>query len=67
MMRFIKNLKHNQKFIDLVGKKPDYLHAHAYSTPTVEKVSIELSNKYNIPYSIQLFRMKQMAPSDMGW
>lgn len=56
-----------QKFIDLVGKNPDYLHAHAYSTPTVEKVSIELSNKYNIPYSIQLFRMKQMAPSDMGW
>ena len=55
-----------QKFIDLVGKKPNYLHAHAYSTPTVEKVSIELSNKYNIPYSIQLFRMKQMAPSDMG-
>ncbi|MCD7840756.1 MAG: ChbG/HpnK family deacetylase [Erysipelotrichaceae bacterium] len=56
-----------EKFIQLVGKKPDYLHAHAYGTPTVEQASKDLSRKYKIPYSVELFASKGAAPSDMGW
>lgn len=56
-----------QRYIQLVGKTPDYLHAHAYSTKTVAQVSRDLAKKYNIPYSVDLFEHEKMAPTDMGW
>lgn len=56
-----------KRYIKLVGKKPDYLHAHAYTTKTVIEVSKDLSIKYQIPYSIQLFDHEEMASNDMGW
>ena len=54
-----------KRYIKLVGKKPDYLHAHAYTTKTVIEVSKDLSIKYQIPYSIQLFDHEEMASNDM--
>lgn len=40
-----------QKFITLVGKNPDYIHGHAYSTKEISQIQKELSNKYDIPYT----------------
>jgi len=56
-----------QKYIKILGKKPDYLHGHAYFTKTITKASIDLAKKYHIPYSAQIFELKEMAPTDMGW
>lgn len=56
-----------QKYIQLVGKKPDYLHAHAYVTKTITQASRDLAKKYNVPYSIDIIENEKMAPSDMGW
>ncbi|MDY3359706.1 MAG: ChbG/HpnK family deacetylase [Clostridium celatum] len=56
-----------QKYIEIVGKAPDYLHAHAYGTKTTTKVSSDLANKYKIPYSIEIFEHEGMAPTSMGW
>lgn len=39
-----------QRFIYLFGKKPDYLHAHAYETDSIIQVHQELARKYTIPY-----------------
>lgn len=40
-----------QKYIHLVGKKPDYIHAHAYTTDEICQIQRELAAKYNIPYT----------------
>lgn len=52
-----------QRYIELVGKKPDYIHNHAYGTPTTEKVTGELVRKYGCPFSGDL--MKTCAPKNM--
>lgn len=39
-----------ERFIELIGKKPDYLHSHAYGTATTDRVRRELAQKYDIPY-----------------
>lgn len=40
-----------QKFVELVGKLPEYLHGHAYGSPTITKVHETLSAKYGIGMS----------------
>lgn len=37
-----------EKFIALMGKKPEYLHGHAYGSPTISKVHARLSKEYDI-------------------
>ncbi len=37
-----------EKFIELNGKKPEYLHGHAYGSPTTAKVMETLSQEYHI-------------------
>lgn len=44
-----------QKFIEIVGKKPDYIHGHAYITPAICQVQRELSKKYEIPYTSDIW------------
>ncbi len=50
-----------QKFIKMVGRKPDYIHNHAYSTKTILKVTQDLVEKYQVPYS------KDFSYPAMGW
>ncbi len=50
-----------KKFIELVGKKPDYIHNHAYFTKTIFDVTKRLSYEYEIPCSIDL------GEFNMGW
>lgn len=55
------------RFIELVGKKPDYLHGHAYGTKTTMKASLHLAAKYGIPYSMQIAENDKMTNPGMGW
>lgn len=56
-----------KKFIELVGKKPDYLHGHAYGTKTTTRASLDLAKKYDIPYSTQIMEHEGMKGGGMGW
>ena len=56
-----------QKFIELVGKVPDYIHAHAYGTATTEKVRREIAQKYNRPYSKTTADILIGNYANMGW
>ena len=37
------------RFVELAGKKPEYLHGHSYSTPATWKAMEAMGEKYNIP------------------
>ncbi len=39
-----------QRYIELFGRLPDYIHGHAYGSPTTERVRRELAEKYDRPY-----------------
>lgn len=56
-----------QRFIELVGKKPDYIHDHAYGTETTEKVRREIAKKYNRPYSEATAMLLMGKHAPMGW
>ena len=56
-----------QKFIELVGRKPDYLHGHAYGTKTTFRASMDLAKKYGLLYSSQINAAPGVKPAGMGW
>lgn len=45
-----------QRFVALNGRKPDYIHAHAYVTEQIMDVERELSHQYGIPYSSDVWK-----------
>ena len=45
-----------QRYIQLFGKKPDYLNGHAYETEKIVKIHQELAKKYEIPYCSDVMR-----------
>jgi predicted glycoside hydrolase/deacetylase ChbG (UPF0249 family) len=64
-MEFEKQI---ERYISIVGKTPDYLHAHAYGTETTAEVSRELAKKYGIHYSMDLpSEMTDMKMAGFGW
>ncbi len=54
------------KYIELVGKRPDYLHGHAYGTATTRRVSLDLARKYGILYSSQLSERPEVLSRNMS-
>lgn len=59
-----------QKYIELFGKKPDYLHAHAYETDEIIQVHQELANQYDVPYcSDIMYKYTGITVKDyrIGW
>lgn len=56
-----------QKYIELVGKVPDYIHAHAYGTETTEKVRREIAVKYDRPYTETTMKLLCGKKAPMGW
>lgn len=56
-----------QKYIALVGKVPDYIHAHAYGTATTEKVRREIAQKYDRPYTETTRKLLCGDRPPMGW
>ena len=55
-----------KKFIELVGKKPDYIHGHAYGTKTTERVRKDLADKYGVIYTGD-FRKREDVTNKMDW
>lgn len=45
-----------EKFIKLIGRKPDYIHPHAYGTDRTILVQRELSKKYDVIYTSDAWR-----------
>lgn len=56
-----------QKFINLVGIKPDYLHGHAYGTKTSHSIMQELAKKYDIPLSSNIIHHAKVNSPRMDW
>lgn len=55
------------KFIELVGKKPEYIHGHAYSSPTVLKVQDKISELYQIPTTRAYQEVNQLDRGSNSW
>ncbi|MGH1760454.1 ChbG/HpnK family deacetylase [Enterococcus gallinarum] len=45
-----------QKFIQLTGKKPDYIHPHAFITREIIQVQRDLAKKYGVVYSLDMLK-----------
>ncbi len=56
-----------QRYIQLVGKVPDYIHGHAYATPTIWKASRDIAKKYNREYTIDFLETHNIKSCDMSY
>lgn len=59
-----------KKFIELIGKNPDYIHAHAYTSDLVMGIQRELSKKYGVIYSFDAWDYmsnEQKYSSRINW
>lgn len=57
-----------EEFVRITGKKPDYLHRHAYMTKTTDRVIHDLAVKYGVPDSNDYMGHELVAgPKGMGW
>lgn len=56
-----------ERFIELVGKKPDYIHAHAYSTASIEKTQRLIAKEYEIPFSMDFAKLPNAKMPSMSW
>ena len=55
-----------KRFIELMGRKPDYFHGHSLMTDNTLKASFEISKKYDILNTINVMTSKniKMVPCD---
>lgn len=56
-----------QKFIEMTGRKPDYIHNHAYGTKTTADVTEALSQKYGVMTTTQFMQREDVQTVQMGW
>lgn len=56
-----------QRFIELVGKKPDYIHGHAYGTKTTMKVISMLAKKYDVICTFDFNNFDGIYNAPMSW
>ncbi len=42
------------RFVELMGRKPEYLHGHAYGCPTISRIHEELSEEYGIGMTMKM-------------
>lgn len=56
-----------EKYIKMVGHKPDYIHNHAYWSPTIEKVTLNLAKEYDIFSTIRIHSLEKFKETKMGW
>lgn len=45
-----------KKFIELVGKKPEYLSGHAYGCENTQKALSEVAKKYDVPLASDMYK-----------
>lgn len=51
-----------KKFIEIVGRKPEYMHMHSLCTPNTLKAALEVAKKYDIYHSINMMRSYEAVP-----
>lgn len=56
-----------ERYEELVGKKPDYIHNHAYGTATTRKVTFKLAREYGVLWSESLMARPEVHAAGMGW
>lgn len=56
-----------ERYIELVGHKPDYIHNHAYGTPTTAEVTQQLRREYDVKDSPSLMESPHIRFAGMGW
>ena len=56
-----------ERYIELVGHKPDYIHNHAYGTKTTNEVTRILAKEYGVICSANLMENKSIKAVGMGW
>lgn len=59
-----------QRFFQLTGRWPDYLHGHAYISARVLQVQQELAEQYGIPYTSSVWKKiagVNLAEYRIGW
>lgn len=59
--------KQIQKYIELVGKKPEYLHPHSLITPAIEKAFSVLAEKYELKLSYQWWEKFGLFSIPANW
>lgn len=55
------------RYVELVGKKPDYIHNHAYGTLTTDRITRELAVEYGVMCSVGLNDRPEVKQMGMGW
>lgn len=56
-----------EKYIELVGHKPDYIHNHAYGTGTTDEVTRALAQEYGILCTVGIMDRPEVKQAGMGW
>lgn len=56
-----------EKYIEIMQHKPDYIHNHAYGTPTTMEVTRTLAKEYDVICSSYLHDQKDVQETSMGW
>ncbi len=56
-----------ERYVELVGHKPDYIHNHAYGTATTDRITRTLAKEYGVLCSAALMDRPEVASTGMGW
>lgn len=56
-----------ERYIELIGHKPDYIHNHAYGTKTTDEVTRALAKEYGVICSVEFHDLPQVKECPMGW
>ena len=56
-----------ERYVELVGHKPDYIHNHAYGTLTTDRITRELAVEYGVMCSVGLNDRPEVKQVGMGW
>ena len=56
-----------RQFAKMTGRKPDYIHGHAYATKTTEAVIRKIVRDYGIPYTGDFALLPDAVMPTMGW
>lgn len=51
-----------KRFVELVGRLPEYIHAHSLCTPNTHRAAVDLSRKYGIYHSMDLIYQYPFLP-----
>lgn len=51
-----------KRFIEIVGRKPEYLHMHSLVTPNILKAEMDVAEKYGIYHTIHMMRSYPFVP-----